>query len=177
MNPINQLIRRILIFLGVLIGLTGLYFAIFADFRNNSGIDSVLLLILILTVISGYFLPAFNAIRISHPNYLIILILNATLAWTGIGWILVMIWSCYPPNNPRATQAPAGKSLKQHLLEVERLRRDNLLSEDEARSHRARLLAGVTGESLADRLKVLRDLRDARVITIPEHDEARTLLV
>lgn len=179
MNPVNHFIRLLLIFIGILIliAILGLCYSMYFDSRNNGKTNTLPNFLIFVLFVAGYMLPAINAIRISHPNYLIIMILNVVLAWTGIGWLLVMIWSCYPPRHPETTRVPATKSLKQQLLEVEGLRRNKLLSEDEARSHRARLLGGLAGGSLADRLKELRSLRDTLVITIPEHDEARHLLV
>lgn len=49
----------------------------------------VLALILMLT---GYFLPAFIAAIRGHKNTLAIFVSSLFLNWTGLGWILNLIW-------------------------------------------------------------------------------------
>jgi hypothetical protein len=40
-----------------------------------------------------YFLPGIVALARGHRNAFAIFVLNALLGWTGIGWIVVLIWS------------------------------------------------------------------------------------
>ena len=40
-----------------------------------------------------YFLPTIIALARSHHNAVAILLLNLFLGWTGIGWILALVWS------------------------------------------------------------------------------------
>jgi hypothetical protein len=39
-------------------------------------------------------LQAYIAGRRGHQNYLAILMLNVLLGWTGIGWIVAIVWAC-----------------------------------------------------------------------------------
>lgn len=40
-----------------------------------------------------YFAPAISAAQRKHPNTAAITCLNLFLGWTGIGWIIALIWS------------------------------------------------------------------------------------
>ena len=40
-----------------------------------------------------YALPALRALNIQHPNMGAIFVINMTLGWTGIGWIVALVWS------------------------------------------------------------------------------------
>lgn len=40
-----------------------------------------------------YTLPALRALNIQHPNMGAIFVINMTLGWTGIGWIIALVWS------------------------------------------------------------------------------------
>ncbi|TSA54201.1 MAG: superinfection immunity protein [Actinobacteria bacterium] len=40
-----------------------------------------------------YFAPAFIAFRHKHPSRWVIAILNVVIAWSIIGWILLLIWA------------------------------------------------------------------------------------
>lgn len=44
-------------------------------------------------VIALYFLPTIVAAKRGHNNTDPIFILNLTLGWTGIGWLLAFMWS------------------------------------------------------------------------------------
>lgn len=39
------------------------------------------------------FLPSFIAFSRNHPNQVAILILNILFGWTGLGWIILLIWA------------------------------------------------------------------------------------
>lgn len=52
------------------------------------------------------FIPSFIAFSRRHPNRLAILIFNALFGWTGIGWIILLVWALQAPRggvwlNPR----------------------------------------------------------------------------
>lgn len=40
-----------------------------------------------------YFLPTLLALSRKHPSATAIIILNFLLGWTGLGWIIALIWS------------------------------------------------------------------------------------
>lgn len=52
--------------------------------------DGVLVLIVLLAV---YFLPAVVAAFRRHHNGGAILLTNLLLGWTGLGWIIALVWS------------------------------------------------------------------------------------
>lgn len=41
-----------------------------------------------------YFIPTVNAFGSKRKNKGAVLALNLLLGWTGIGWIIALIWSC-----------------------------------------------------------------------------------
>lgn len=56
-----------------------------------------------------YFLPSLIAVLRDHPQTLPIFILDLLAAWTGIGWIVAVVWACtsFPAAN-RACLPPAS---------------------------------------------------------------------
>lgn len=51
------------------------------------------LVILLLGAATVYFLPSVVAFKRRSPDRVMILLLDAFLGWTGIVWIVVMIWA------------------------------------------------------------------------------------
>jgi len=43
------------------------------------------------------FIPSFIAVSRNHPNRVAIVILNILFGWTGLGWIILLIWSLTRP--------------------------------------------------------------------------------
>ena len=60
-------------------------------------------LLLVLLVFLLYFTPAITAGLGHHPDSVAIVVLNFTLGWTLIGWIVAMVWACQP-GVPQAAQ-------------------------------------------------------------------------
>lgn len=56
---------------------------------NMQGNTGLLLLILIFV----NFLPTFVALKRKHTNFWPILATNTILGWTGIGWVVALVWS------------------------------------------------------------------------------------
>ena len=50
-------------------------------------------LMLIILIFVLYFLPFLIAALRQHKNILAIFLLNFTLGWTFLGWVLALIWS------------------------------------------------------------------------------------
>jgi len=50
-------------------------------------------LLLIVTFMIMYFLPALEAHRRNHRNAVAICALNALLGWTILGWIVALVWA------------------------------------------------------------------------------------
>lgn len=55
-----------------------------------SGVFGILVFVL---VIALFFLPTVIAILRRHRNALAIFLVNLLLGWTGIGWVVALIWS------------------------------------------------------------------------------------
>ncbi len=49
--------------------------------------------IFVLAGLALYFLPSIIAFKCEHTDKHLILILNAVLGWTFIGWILILLWA------------------------------------------------------------------------------------
>lgn len=49
--------------------------------------------IYLLLFLGLYFLPTIVANQRKHRQYAAILTLNLLLGWTGLGWIIALIWS------------------------------------------------------------------------------------
>lgn len=47
-----------------------------------------------------YFLPSVVALLRSHPSFLGIVIFNAILGWTVLGWFFALIWAVHPFDVP-----------------------------------------------------------------------------
>ena len=54
---------------------------------------SLLEIMLIILLFALYFLPFLIASLRQHKNIFAILLLNLFLGWTGIGWVIALVWS------------------------------------------------------------------------------------
>ncbi len=50
-------------------------------------------MILFIIASALYFMPTIWAYKINHRNKEAILLTNLFLGWTGIGWVVALIWS------------------------------------------------------------------------------------
>ena len=50
-------------------------------------------MILAVLIFGAYFLPTLIAFLRNHKNKLAIFFLNILLGWTGIGWVVALVWS------------------------------------------------------------------------------------
>lgn len=48
---------------------------------------------IIFAALFAYFFPGINAISRKHKNYNSIFLTNLFFGWTGLGWIISLIWS------------------------------------------------------------------------------------
>jgi hypothetical protein len=55
-----------------------------------------------LALVCLYFVPFMVAAARDHDGYVAILIANALLGWTGIGWIACLAWAIATPTATRA---------------------------------------------------------------------------
>jgi hypothetical protein len=68
---------------------------------SGEAITGLFGLIIMLTI---YFIPALVARYRQHQQTLAIFMLSLLLGWTGIGWMLALIWACTAVQRP---QVPA----------------------------------------------------------------------
>jgi len=54
---------------------------------------SLLEIVLIILLFALYFLPFLIASLRQYKNIFAILLLNLFLGWTGVGWVIALIWS------------------------------------------------------------------------------------
>ena len=59
-----------------------------------------------------YFLPTIVALARSHHNAVAILLLNLFLGWTGIGWVLALIWALAANPNPHVIVIENGRVVR-----------------------------------------------------------------
>ena len=57
-----------------------------------------------------YFFPAIMAWYRQHPSVTAVLLLNALLAWTVVGWILILLWALSGPGAVESRSAMTFKS-------------------------------------------------------------------
>jgi hypothetical protein len=54
--------------------------------------------VLFLLLLAGlFFLPTIIAARKEHPNRIGIFVLNLLMGWTGLEWIVALIWALFAP--------------------------------------------------------------------------------
>ena len=51
------------------------------------------ILLLVLFLLLPYFLPSIVASRSGHKSTFLIILSNILFAWTGIGWLIILIWA------------------------------------------------------------------------------------
>jgi hypothetical protein len=57
---------------------------------NDDALTAALLALVVFVV---YFLPGIIAASRDHPNNVAIFALNLLLGWTGLGWVVALVWS------------------------------------------------------------------------------------
>lgn len=71
----------------------------------------------VFTIWALYFLPFAVSAGNEHEHPLPILVFNAVAGWTGVGWVLALIWALHPsprsmsPNSPNSPVPPHGGAL------------------------------------------------------------------
>lgn len=102
-----------------------------------------------------YLIPTAIAVFGKHPAAIGIAVMNITLGWTGIVWIVVFIWACikprrtievipqyFPaPSSPPPPPLPTRPRLESDLEELHQLRDKNLITDEEFQERRKQLLA------------------------------------
>lgn len=68
--------------------------ALYQICESSDAACAVVGLIYALIIFGMYFLPAFIAWARKHRNGVAIFILTLLLGWTGLGWIVALVWAC-----------------------------------------------------------------------------------
>jgi hypothetical protein len=63
-----------------------------------------------LTLVCLYFVPFMVAAARDHDSYIAVLVVNAVVGWTVIGWIACLIWASFTP--ARALSPTPATSLR-----------------------------------------------------------------
>jgi len=106
-----------------------------------------------------------KGIEIRHPHLWAIILLNIASFWSGIGWIVAMVWACSPgkvvipdkvyaavfakndPEEPKLDQPsspprlPANTNLEAQLAEINQLVDKGLLTKEEAEDRKRLVLS------------------------------------
>ena len=56
----------------------------------------VTIIIVVLLGIALYFLPTIIAVSRGHKYKVVIMVLNGLGGWTGICWVIALVWSVWP---------------------------------------------------------------------------------
>jgi hypothetical protein len=63
----------------------------------DEGTRTLVLLVVLAISMAVYFIPTWVAFARNHRQMLAIVILNALLGWTLIGWAGALVWACTKP--------------------------------------------------------------------------------
>ena len=75
------------------------------------GLGGITLGIIFLVVAAlVYFFPAMIAWYRQIPSLAFVVMLNALLGWTGVGWIAILMWVFYGPGEAESSSAKTFKS-------------------------------------------------------------------
>lgn len=61
----------------------------------------LVLLVLVVLLGAGFFLPTILAFRREHPNRWLIFVLNVAFGATFVGWVIALIWALNAAHKPR----------------------------------------------------------------------------
>ncbi|WP_336334622.1 superinfection immunity protein [Pseudomonas putida] len=88
-----------------------------------------------------YLLPMLIAFHRHHENYTAIFMLNLFLGWTGIVWVVCLIWAFISKPAPLHQVNGAGESSKYEELErISALRNSGVLTSEEFEREKSRIL-------------------------------------
>ncbi|MBF7978128.1 MULTISPECIES: superinfection immunity protein [Rahnella] len=77
--------------------------------------------ILIIAMVMGYLLPGIIASGRGHTNAGAIWVLTVVLGWSGIGWIVALVWSF--TNSESMRGSPSGQQANEGLADTEETKR------------------------------------------------------
>lgn len=55
--------------------------------------SALLWLVIGIVILIVHFIPSYLAYSNNHPSKGLILVLNILMGWTGLGWIILLIWA------------------------------------------------------------------------------------
>jgi hypothetical protein len=69
--------------------------------RGDEAVQLLVISVVWLVGIIGYFVPTLLAARLKHRNIAAIFALNFCLGWTFIGWVVALVWALVKPSEER----------------------------------------------------------------------------
>lgn len=101
---------------------------------------SYILMVVVSVVL--YILPMMIAFHRRHENYTAIFLINLLLGWTGIVWVICLVWSFISRPRPINQDLPDVRfsSKYEQLEKISKLRSSGVLTSDEFEREKARIL-------------------------------------
>ncbi|EGB96812.1 MULTISPECIES: superinfection immunity protein [Pseudomonas] len=88
-----------------------------------------------------YFIPMMIAFHRHHENYTAIFMLNLLLGWTGVVWVICLVWAFISKPLPLAqSDAPGKVSRYEELERISALRSSGALTSEEFDREKSRIL-------------------------------------
>ncbi|MBC3496175.1 superinfection immunity protein [Pseudomonas sp. DCB_CB] len=88
-----------------------------------------------------YLLPMMIAFHRHHENYTAIFMLNLFLGWTGVVWVVCLVWAFISKPAPLRQINESGKSSKYEELErISALKNSGVLTSEEFDREKSRIL-------------------------------------
>jgi hypothetical protein len=72
----------------------------------TASLTTIFLKLLVIACVIVYFLPTLIAMLRDHPQKIQIFILDLLSGWSGVGWVLAVIWACRKFSRRRWTPLP-----------------------------------------------------------------------
>jgi len=88
-----------------------------------------------------YLLPMMIAFHRHHENYTAIFMLNLFLGWTGVVWVVCLVWAFISKPAPlRQTNDPVKSSKYEELERISALKNSGVLTSEEFDREKSRIL-------------------------------------
>ena len=113
-------------------------------------VDAFAAVVLVPFALFFYYIPTFCAISNNKENSVAIGVLNTLVGWTGLGFIICLVWGLRKDdqqqqviiqNAPSPSALPPTQTLEQKLTELLSLKDKGLITEDEYSAKRSKLIS------------------------------------